>query len=425
MRTPFKLFDMDTPPRKTPWYLQIVIWLLCFPGVWKHRSKIKKTNIKGLKPPYLLLANHNAFFDFKVATAAIFPHRASYIVAIDGFIGREGIMRKIGLICKRKFTSDILMIRHIVTAIRNKSIVVIYPEARYSLCGTTAVLPESLGKLCKLLKVPVVTLISHGHHINHPFWNTRHERKVKPTEAEIKLLYSVEELQKASVNEINNKLVETFQYDDFKWQKENNIAIKCKDRAEGLHRVLYQCPVCGKEFEMTSSGITLKCNHCGATWQMSEYGELKRVDGEDKFTHIPDWYEWQRENIKKEVASGTYSSGKLNVVVDSLPNSKGYVRLGNGTLVHDMNGFHVEGIDFDHDPFVMDIEPILSYSVHIEYQYLFKHGDCVDLNTLDKTWYVYPDESQKFSVTKMAIATEELYYQAKRKMGREVKKGLA
>jgi hypothetical protein len=35
-------------------------------------------------------------------------------------------------------------------------------------------------------------------------------------------------------------------------------------------------------------------------------------------------------------------------------------------------------------------------------------GDCVDLNTLDDTWYVYP-HGRDFSVTKMALATEELY----------------
>ncbi|MCQ2792342.1 MAG: hypothetical protein MJ208_02335 [Bacilli bacterium] len=425
MKNSVTRFDMITSPRKTPWYMQILIWLLCFPSVWRHRAKIKKTNMKGIKPPYLLLCNHNAFLDFKISTAAIFPHRANYIVAIDGFIGREGIMRKIGLICKRKFTSDLVIIHHIMSVIKMKKIMAIYPEARYSLCGTTAVLPESLGKLCKFLNVPVVTLITHGHHINHPFWNTRHERKVKPVEAELKLLFTADEVKNTSVDNINAKLVEAFQYDDFKWQKDNQIKVKCKDRAEGLHRVLYQCPVCGTEFMMDSFGSTLKCNHCGAIWEMTEFGELKRQNGEDKFTHIPDWYEWERANVKNEVKKGTYSSGKLNVVVDSLPNSKGFIRLGKGELIHDVNGFKVSGIDFDNDPFKLEIKPIALYSCHIEYQYLFKHGDCIDLNTINDTWYIYPDENQKFSITKMALATEELYFQAIKKIGKTVKPGLA
>ena len=64
------------------------------------------------------------------------------------------------------------------------------------------------------------------------------------------------------------------------------------------------------------------------------------------------------------------------------------------------------------------------YSCHIEYEYLFKHGDCVDLNTLDDTWYIYP-HSCGFSVTKMALATEELYYDYRRKIGRPCRPGLA
>ena len=65
---------------------------MSFPEVWLHKTKIIKTDTEGLKPPYLLLCNHNAFLDFKVATAAIFPARANYVVAIDGFIGKEWLM---------------------------------------------------------------------------------------------------------------------------------------------------------------------------------------------------------------------------------------------------------------------------------------------------------------------------------------------
>ena len=81
--------------------------------MWKHRTKIKKTGTEGLKPPYLMLCNHNAFLDFKVATLATFPHRANYVVAIDGFIGREELLRQVGCICKRKFTNDITLIRQL------------------------------------------------------------------------------------------------------------------------------------------------------------------------------------------------------------------------------------------------------------------------------------------------------------------------
>ncbi len=424
MKKEFERFDMKAPPVRTKWYLRPLTLLLSLPDVIKHKCIIKKIDTEGLKPPFVLLCNHNAFMDFKVATKAIWPWRANYVVAIDGYLGREKLLRDVGCICKRKFTNDPTLVKQLMRTVKNGDVAVIYPEARYSLCGTTAVLPESLGKLCKLLKVPVVTLICHGHHVNSPFWNL-HDRGVKPTEAEFTRQFTAEELAEAQVYEINKKLLEAFQYDDHAWQKERGIRITYAKRAEGLHKVLYQCPSCKREFHMASEGTRLFCKVCGKQWTLTELGELQAVNGETEFSHIPDWYEWERKNVRREVAEGGYSSGELKVHVDTLPNAKRYIRLGNGTMVHDMNGFTVRGTDTDGDLFEM-IKTVPSlYSCHIEYEYLGKFGDCVDLNTLKDTWYVYPETDQDFSVTKMALATEELYFACRKAQGREYMKGFA
>ena len=117
------------------------------------------------------------------------------------------------------------LVRQLLKVIEHGDVAVVYPEARYSLCGTTAVLPESLGKLCKLLKVPVATFICHGHHVNSPFWNLK-PRGIKPTEVDFRLLYTPEQLASLSVDEINAGLVEAFQYDDFAWRR--SVGRPCK-----------------------------------------------------------------------------------------------------------------------------------------------------------------------------------------------------
>ena len=408
MKNEFERFDMKKKPKNQNWLLKQVAYLISMIDVKKHKNILHINNMENIKPPYLLLCNHNAFMDFKVATKAIYPHKANYIV---------------GCICKRKFTQDITLIRHMKTSLQNGSILVVYPEARYSLCGTQAVLPSSLGGVCKMLNVPVATLICHGHHVNSPFWNL-HDRGVKPTEADFSLLFSQEDLKKYSDDELNEKLVEAFKYDDFAWQKENNIEIDYEKNAEGLHSVLYQCPHCKTEYRMRSKGTKLYCEACSKSWTLSKLNELSGDDGITEFSHVPDWYEWERENVKNEVRNGTYSSGSLNVKVNTLPNAKKFIYLGEGTLVHDLDGFHVKGIDVDGDEFTME-KPVLSmYSCHIEYNYLGKYGDCIDLNTLTDTWYIYP-QGEDFSITKMALATEELYFYAREKMGKPCKPGLA
>ncbi len=416
-------FDMARPPIRTRWYLRPLTYLLSIPDVLAHNTKIHYEGTRDLKPPFLMLSNHNAFMDFKVLTKAIYPRRANYVVAIDGFIGREWLLRNVGCICKRKFTSDVTLVRQLARVVENGDIAVIYPEARYSLCGTTAVLPESLGKLCKMLKVPVATFICHGHHVNSPFWNL-HPRGVKPTEADFKLLYTPEQMAELSVDEINAGLVKAFQYDDFAWLRDKGLEMHYDKRAEGLERVLYQCPHCGKEYVMASRGNELYCKHCGKRWTMAANGVLRANEGETEFSHVPDWYEWEREQVRAEVEAGTYSSGELPVEVHSLPNSKEFIPLGKGTMVHDMNGFKVKVQDLLGKSHGMEIPIPSAYSVHIEYNYLGKWGDCVDLNTLTDTWYTYP-KVPGCSVTKMALATEELYFAYRRSIGKPCKPGLA
>lgn len=400
----FKRFDMKLPPLRQKHYLRPITWGLSFIGILKHKAKIKRVDMEGIKPPYLLLCNHNSFLDFKVMTAAIFPHRANYVVAIDGFIKREWLMRLVGCICTRKFTNDIMLVKNMLHAISQGDIVVLYPEARYSLCGTNAVLPTSLGKLIKKMNVPVVTLIMHGHHVNSPFWNTKN-RGVKPIEAELKLLYTPEQISELTVDEINEGLDQAFQYDDFRWQKEKGIHITYPHRAKGLHKVLYQCPHCLTEYEMDSKGEAIWCNHCGKKWIMTTLGELKAEEGETEFSHIPDWYEWERNNVRKEIEAGTYHF-QSEVIVHSLPGSKGFIDLGSASLIHDMRGFILKG-SHNSTPYELTWKPQALYSCHIEYDYS-KLGDCIDLNTNHDTLYIYP-QKKNFSVTKISLATEELY----------------
>lgn len=398
-------FDMQAKPQKQKWYLTPLAWLLAYPNAWSHRLKVNKTNMAGLKPPYILLCTHHAFIDFSVTTAAIFPHGANYVVAIDGFIGREKLLRAVGGICKRKFTNDIVLVRQIEHSLKvNKTVCAIYPEARYTLCGTTAILPESLGKLCKIMKHPVVVLNMHGDYLSQPVWNLR-KRKVRLS-ADMTQIVTQEEIGTLSAKAINDRIQSAFVYDEYKYQWENRLKISVPWRAEGLHRVLYQCPHCLAEHKMSSSGSRLTCAVCHKVWEMDEYGRLSALEGETEFSHIPDWYEFERSQVRKQLETGTYRF-EDEVDVDSLPNADGYIRLGRAKLTHDQNGFVLEG-NFDGEPFRLEKEPLSMYSAHIEYDYLGKGRDCVDLSTLDDTYYLYPVH-QTNVVTKLHFAVEELY----------------
>jgi 1-acyl-sn-glycerol-3-phosphate acyltransferase len=393
-------FDMKMMPKKPKRILQVVAWLLSFPETFKVRSHIVKHNMKNLKEPFIMLCNHNSFLDFKVATRAVFPKRSTYIVAVDGFINRESLMRNVGCFPKRKFISDSVIIKQIKESVlKHKVICQIYPEAKYSLVGTTSELPDSLGKLIKLTKIPVVTLISHGHHLRAPFWNVK-PRDVK-TKTDMTYILSKKDIETLTVDEINRAIRKAFVYDDYAYQKDEHIVIDTFDRAEGLHHALYQCPHCFNEQTMTSKDYKLWCTSCLESYEMDHLGVLKNTKSQTIFSHIPHWFNWQKEMVKKEIQSNQYNVN-IEVVIDSLPNSSGFYRIGDGVLIHNINGYTLT-----HKEFSLHKPVLANFGVHIEYEY-FKKGNCISLSTEKDTFYIYPKD-QKYPVTKFHFASEILF----------------
>ena len=81
-------------------------------------------------------------------------------------------MRQIGCIPTRKFVIDLGLIKDITRCIKkNKSSVLMYPEAGYSFDGTSTTLPDSLGKFVKMLGAPLVMLETHGAFHRQPLYN--------------------------------------------------------------------------------------------------------------------------------------------------------------------------------------------------------------------------------------------------------------
>lgn len=285
-----------------------------------------------------------------------------------------------------------------------------YPEARYSPCGVTSYIPESLGKLIKMNKVPVVAVVHHGNYLHSPFWNFRKKRNV-PLYTTVTQILTAEQVKGMSASEINDAVKKALTYDDYKYQKENNILITEPFRAEGMHKILYQCPHCMTESKMASSGTEIYCTKCGKRWNLNEDGTLTALNGETEFSHVPDWFYWEREQVRKQIANGEYNFSD-EVEVYSMPRCWRFMNLGKAKLTHSIeDGFILEGFYRD-KPYRIQRKPIETNSLHIEYDYCYiKPFDCVDISTENDSFYCYPKNENV--VTKLAFATEELYMRAK------------
>ncbi len=406
-------FDMEKPPVKQTFWVKLGLAMLAYAGKFLYRGKLKKVRMEGVKPPYVLFCNHNCPLDYFIMVAATAFQGGVYAAAPNVFLNIESLVRKLGCMPTRKFTTDISLIRSTKRIVEQGNMLCIFVEARHCLCGKTEVIPDSVGQMAKRWGVPIVTLKMSGHHIANPFWNVGSHRFAIPVEATMTQIFTPEEVKSASVDEINNKIRSHLYNDDFRWQSENRKKLKYKKRAEGLHKVLYQCPACGKEHNMGSEGAKVFCKACGKSWTLNYYGELEADSGETEFKFPTDWYDWEREQVKKEIEEGRYYF-ESDAVVDDLPNKDGFLRIGKGKLIHDINGFNLKGVrDYDGEPFEMIIPAAGQYACHVEFNHKYGgYRDCVSLNTLDDTWFVYPD-APDFSGTKMSLAVEEIFNKLK------------
>ena len=401
-----KRYNTAKYPIRQPKIIVWLIWLLSKIALIGKDYKVEKINLEGLKPPYILLSNHMYFIDFELAAMATYPHRVNNVVSIDGYYRRPWLMELIGAICTRKFTMDLHLVKSIRKVLKRGDILSMYPEARYSPCGTTSFLPESLGKLIKMNKVPVVAVVHRGNYLHSPFWNFRKKRKV-PLHTTVTQILTTQQINNMTVEEINNEVKQALSYDDYRYQKENGIKVTEPFRAEGLHKVLYHCPNCMTESKMASKGTEIFCTECGKRWNLNEDGSLSALNGETEFSHIPDWFDWEREQVRIQIENGEYSFSD-EVEVYSMPRCWRFMNLGKAKLSHDAdNGFTLEGF-YRGQNYKITRTPYETNSLHIEYDYCYiKPFDCVDISTESDSFYCYPKKENV--VTKLGFATEEIY----------------
>lgn len=417
MEKTIKRFDFKRKPMKLSPFWGPIATTISRIDLKRRKFKCRYHNMDGLKPPYIVLSNHASMVDFEVAFVGLYPHKLNNVASIEAFHDYpEWLMRRLGCIGKRKFTKDLQLIKNMKYCLDTlKTVFYLYPEARYSLDGCTSFLPKSLGKVLKLLKVPVVVANLKGNFVTWPQWNK--VQKHTHVEADFTQIVTAEEVKTLSVEEINARIKTAFVYDDFAWQKQNKIKIDHKDRAKGLHSLLYQCPHCGVEHQMYSEGDTLWCEACKKRYKMTEYGELVAENGETEFSHIPDWFKWERENVRKQVREGTYYV-EDDVRIDTMPNARGFIKQGTGHFVQDCTGMTLSGVAYG-KPFTLKREGCEQESVHIEYDYKYG-GDVLDITDDNENYWTYPLNLRDV-ITKIALATEEIYLYNKEKAATNAK----
>ena len=392
-------------PLRPLFLIQVLIRLLSFWDLLPTKFTYDTQGLEkiGKDEPCLILMNHSSFIDLEIASKIFFPKRYGIVTTSDSFVGplMRWLMPLLGCIPTRKFVSDVTLIRDMEYMLKEKKTsVLMYPEASYSFDGTATPLPRKMGVLLKKLGVPVVTVITQGAFARQPLYNCLKKRKVQ-VRADVKCLFTAEDLKTMTVAKLDEKLDEAFSFDNFRWQQENKVVIDEPDRADGLNRILYKCPHCNAEGKTEGKGTKLLCHNCGAEYELTELGYLKADNA--AFTHIPDWYRWERDQVRKELEEGTYQLD-VDVTIGMMVNYDAIYMVGEGHLTHSVDGFHLTGCDGKLD---YTQGPLACYGLYSDY-YWYEIADVICIGNRDALYYCFPKGTGDV-VAKTRLAAEELY----------------
>lgn len=390
-------------PMRPSLFFRGLIRLLSAPTLMKTNFTVRRERMELVgNHPCFILMNHSSFTDLKLAYGIFFPRPLCIVSTTDSYVGKRWLMPLIGCIPTQKFVSDLTLIRDMKYALtKKKASVLMFPEAGYSLDGRKTVLPRNLGVLLKRFKVPVVTVTTWGAFARDPLYNCLQLRKVNVS-ADVKCILTPEEIEEKSIAELDAMIDEAFAFDQFAWQLDKRVRIPEAFRADGLHRILYHCPNCGVQSRMEGKGIHLTCQACGEVHEMDEFGQLRNVTGKTRFAHIPDWYDWQKEQVRQSILDGSYRL-ETDVSIGMMVDHKALYMVGDGHLSHGPEGFVLDGCD---GKLHYDQSPLSSHSLNVDYHW-YEIGDVISIGNKDALYYCFPRDGA--SVTRTRIAAELMY----------------
>jgi len=352
--------------------------------------------------PCLILMNHSSFIDLELV-AQVFQNRPYNIICTsDGFVGKEWLMRAVGCVPTQKFVRDVTLIQDMEYCLHTlKTSVLMYPEASYTFDGCATPLPRKLGVLLKKLGVPVIGVKTHGAFLRDPLYNCLQKRKVTVS-AEVSCLFTPETIKATPARELDAALDAFFTFDGFREQQEQGLIVDAPFRADGLNRILYKCDACGAEEQTEGKGTRLRCKACGREHELTPEGRLTALTGEPRFSHIPDWFRWEREQLREALLTGTYSL-ETDVEIGVMVDYKAIYMVGEGHLSHSAAGFRLTGCDglLDYSQ-----SPLACYSLYSDY-YWYELGDMICIGDNDILYYCFPKGRDIAARTR--LAAEELY----------------
>ena len=343
-------------------------------------------NVKDIEMPSIVLCNHGSFIDFAYAGTLIRKTRPHFVVARLYFYKKivGNMLRSIGCFPKSMFAADIDSAKNCLRVLKTGKVLAMMPEARLSTAGKFEDIQEGTFQFLKKSAVPVYTIKICGDYLASPKWGDGIRRGAL-IEAELDILFTKEEIESLSVEEIKAGVLQKLYYNEFDWLKTKpDIRYKKKTLAEGLENILSICPSCHARYSLVTDGHDISCERCGNTLTINDRYEFI---ADAPFKNPLEFYEWQEKEIEKEILGNeNYAlSSEVTLCMRSLDGKTLLRTVGNGVATLTREGLTYEG-DIDGET------KTVKFPINDIYRLLFGAGENFEIYVGTEIYYFKPQE---------------------------------
>lgn len=308
-------------------------------------------DIRKCKGPCFLVYNHLSRADHVFFSKVSYPRQINILAGHNEQFRNafHQVFRLMKVIPKKNFTSDIPSIKAMTKIIKLGGCVCFSPEGMSSIYGTNQPVVPGTAHFFKHFNIPVYFLKLSGSYLT----SNKICIDIRPgkVEAELKVLFTPEQLQQMTEEEIDLKINEAFRHDDYEWNKTARSEYKSNGKiCTRLNDICYQCPKCGGIMTMKAENDYIECTSCGNGAKMNDYYDFIPYNESCVIPESPSkWVAWERMNVIKEIREKPDFSFKTNVKVGYLPPYKLVPKkqtselCGEGVITVDHEGIHFTG----------------------------------------------------------------------------------
>ena len=377
----FRYFD-ETPD--SPMYALIFAIVRLWHGR-KPQPVIDDQLLSETEAPYILLANHESFFDFYYIHQLAHPRNPTYLVN-EYYCTRpvlKTMAKKAGIIPKKLFTAEMSSPVRIMRSLKKGYPVVIFPEGRLSPDGRSNPIVQEGAAFYKRLNVDLVLVKIRGAYYSGPKWRSKRFR----TSVSIKVerVIGKDELRLMSDEDLNSMIASVLFNDA---SKDRLCTYPHPGKAEGLEGILYSCYDCGSLYTTVGKGNEICCTACGSRHTFNEQYLF-----DDAPYSIPGWYETIRE-AEREVIDSFCLHTDVQTVIYGANGGRKRRETGECTLSPEAFTYRSDSIEFS---IPTDKLPALAFSCNKEFE-LYHEGEL---------YYFYPAENRQ-QVARWALLVDLL-----------------